>query len=181
MSVYVQVKAGTPLMQLVAADWFKSNKREDHIAARDGCVIQKLFAKQVFISLPYLLLKAKTSRPKFAVFNIPPSCTSPWVDLLKLRIRSFAVWLLNSFTLFSFYIALRLLNVDSFIVPCLRVSACSYWLLGNWIRQESGQKEAESYFVVINLQVSYRCTCFWVKLWVFEILWILMASSLVSS
>jgi hypothetical protein len=56
MSVYAQVKAGTPLMQLVAADWFKSNKREDHIAARDGCVIQKLFAKQVFISLPYLLL-----------------------------------------------------------------------------------------------------------------------------
>lgn len=41
-----KVKAGTPLMQLVAADWFKSNKREDHIAARDGCVIQKLFAKQ---------------------------------------------------------------------------------------------------------------------------------------
>ena len=36
-------------MQLVAADWFKSNKREDHIAARDGCVIQKLFAKQVLI------------------------------------------------------------------------------------------------------------------------------------
>ncbi|XP_073393165.1 protein ENHANCED DISEASE RESISTANCE 2-like isoform X2 [Physcomitrium patens] len=41
-----KVKAGTPLMQLVAADWFKSDKREDHIAAHDGCVIQKLFAKQ---------------------------------------------------------------------------------------------------------------------------------------
>lgn len=45
--VDVQVKAGTPLMHLAAADWFKSNKREDHIATRDGCVIQKLFAKQV--------------------------------------------------------------------------------------------------------------------------------------
>lgn len=52
-----QVKAGTPLMQLVAADWFKSNKREDHIAARDGCVIQKLFAKQVLCFIIALGLK----------------------------------------------------------------------------------------------------------------------------
>jgi hypothetical protein len=41
-----KVKAGNPLMQLVAVDWFQSNQREDHIAARDGCVIQKLFARQ---------------------------------------------------------------------------------------------------------------------------------------
>lgn len=52
-----QVKAGTPLMQLVAADWFKSDKREDHIAAHDGCVIQKLFAKQVL-----LILRSKSKR-----------------------------------------------------------------------------------------------------------------------
>lgn len=41
-----KVKAGTPVMQLVAADWFKSDRSEEHLAARAGCVIQKLFVKQ---------------------------------------------------------------------------------------------------------------------------------------
>lgn len=47
LSLLYQVKAGNPLMQLVAVDWFQSNQRVDHIAARDGCIIQKLFARQV--------------------------------------------------------------------------------------------------------------------------------------
>ncbi|KAH8933782.1 hypothetical protein BDL97_18G048300 [Sphagnum fallax] len=41
-----KVKAGNPIMQFVAADWFKSDKREDHVASRSGCVLQKLEAQQ---------------------------------------------------------------------------------------------------------------------------------------
>ncbi|KAJ7560195.1 hypothetical protein O6H91_04G118000 [Diphasiastrum complanatum] len=36
-----KVKAHNTVMQLVAADWFKSNKREDHFARRPGGLMQK--------------------------------------------------------------------------------------------------------------------------------------------
>ncbi len=38
-------------MQFVAADWFKSDKREDHVASRSGCVLQKLEAQQVHMKM----------------------------------------------------------------------------------------------------------------------------------
>lgn len=38
-------------MQFVAADWFKSDKREDHVASRSGCVLQKLEAQQVHMNM----------------------------------------------------------------------------------------------------------------------------------
>jgi len=82
----VQVKAGTPLMQIVAADWFKSNQREDHIAARDGCVIQKLFAKQVlnFYLIFCCRLKFFLPNPSIPlVFYTSPICFDLELVLLK--------------------------------------------------------------------------------------------------
>lgn len=39
--------AEDPVMQFVAADWLKSNKREDHLASRPSHPIQKFLANQV--------------------------------------------------------------------------------------------------------------------------------------
>lgn len=37
----VQEAGGSPLLQLVGLDWFKSKQRQDHLAARPACVVQK--------------------------------------------------------------------------------------------------------------------------------------------
>lgn len=37
---FVQVKAKGSLMQMVAADWIKSDKREDDLGSRPGGIVQ---------------------------------------------------------------------------------------------------------------------------------------------
>lgn len=70
-----QVKAGTPVMQLVAADWFKSDRSEEHLAARAGCVIQKLFVKQVCLLLVHIFC---LTCPSQISFNIASTCKNLW-------------------------------------------------------------------------------------------------------
>lgn len=38
-----QVKAKGTLMQMVAADWLRSDKREDDLAGRPGSIVQVIF------------------------------------------------------------------------------------------------------------------------------------------
>ncbi|KAG5573651.1 hypothetical protein H5410_063417 [Solanum commersonii] len=43
-----KIPAGKPLMDLVAADWFKDTKRMDHVARRPGCAAQVASEKGLF-------------------------------------------------------------------------------------------------------------------------------------
>lgn len=47
MDVCMQVVAKDPVMQFVAADWLKSDKREDHLASRASNPIQLFLTNQV--------------------------------------------------------------------------------------------------------------------------------------
>ncbi|KAL2650119.1 hypothetical protein R1flu_018247 [Riccia fluitans] len=58
-----KVKAGEPWMQFVAADWFKSNKREDHLAGRPSSVVQTILSK-------YQKKPEKGGPPFFFIVNI---------------------------------------------------------------------------------------------------------------
>ncbi|KAL3701866.1 hypothetical protein R1sor_019888 [Riccia sorocarpa] len=58
-----KVKAEEPWMQFVAADWFKSNKREDHLASRPSNVVQSILSK--FQTKP-----EKGGPPYFFIVNI---------------------------------------------------------------------------------------------------------------
>lgn len=40
---FFQFKAKGTLMQMVAADWLRSDKREDDLAGRPGSIVQVLF------------------------------------------------------------------------------------------------------------------------------------------
>ncbi|RRT80934.1 hypothetical protein GW17_00007504 [Ensete ventricosum] len=46
-TLFPQVKANDTLMQMVAADWLKSDKREDDLGGRPGGIVQ------VSIDIPY--------------------------------------------------------------------------------------------------------------------------------
>lgn len=48
-----QVVAKDPVMQFVAADWLKSNKREDHLANRPSYPVQLFLANQVCYVLTF--------------------------------------------------------------------------------------------------------------------------------
>lgn len=40
LSIFLQIKANSTLMQMVGADWIKSDKREDDLAGRPGGLVQ---------------------------------------------------------------------------------------------------------------------------------------------
>lgn len=46
-----QIKANTTLMQMVGADWLKSDKREDDLGGRPGGIVQVIIINH--INLPF--------------------------------------------------------------------------------------------------------------------------------
>ncbi|KAG6543984.1 hypothetical protein Mapa_014608 [Marchantia paleacea] len=58
-----KVKAEQPWMQFIAADWFKSNKREDHLASRPSNLVQTISSK--FQKTP-----GKGGPPYFFIINL---------------------------------------------------------------------------------------------------------------
>lgn len=48
--MFLQFKAKGTLMQMVGADWLRSDKREDDLAGRAGSIVQVIFHFRTFFS-----------------------------------------------------------------------------------------------------------------------------------
>lgn len=70
MGFNFKIHAKTTLMQTIAVDWLRSDKREDNLAARSGSIVQKFAARgcpefffivnfQVILDYFYTILQKK--------------------------------------------------------------------------------------------------------------------------